>query len=139
MRLSQRGRLEQIEFRKDINGLPAIAVIAVVLYHYGVPCFAGGFVGVDVFFVISGFLLTSIVHRRLQEDSFSAAQFLLNRLRRIFPALAILAIACVVWASFFYLPEDYSRLVRNATAALLFGQTILSSNDAGGSLPLTPG
>jgi peptidoglycan/LPS O-acetylase OafA/YrhL len=121
-----------MEFRKDINGLRAIAVLAVVLYHYGVPYFAGGFVGVDVFFVISGFLLTSIAHRRLQEDSFSAAQFLLNRLRRIFPALAILAIACVVWASFFYLPEDYSRLVRNATAALLFRSNYSFLDDAGG-------
>lgn len=121
-----------MKFRQDINGLRAIAVAAVVFYHYGVPYFGGGFVGVDVFFVISGFLLTSIAHRNLQEGSFSVSQFLLNRLRRIFPALVVLTVASVLWAAFFYLPADYTRLVRNATSALLFRSNYAFLNDAGG-------
>lgn len=121
-----------MEFRKDINGLRAIAVIAVVLFHYGVKYFGGGYVGVDVFFVISGFLLTSIVHGKLQKRQFSAVQFLLNRLRRIFPALLMTVIGCWLWATAFYLPDDMSRLVRNGTAALLFRSNYAFLGDAGG-------
>ncbi|APA90230.1 acyltransferase (plasmid) [Paraburkholderia sprentiae WSM5005] len=121
-----------MEFRKDINGLRAIAVIAVVLFHYGVRYFDGGYVGVDVFFVISGFLLTSIAHRRIQAGQFSAVQFLLNRLRRIYPALLMMVIACYVWATLFYLPDDLSRLVRNGTAALLFRSNYAFLGDVGG-------
>lgn len=121
-----------MEFRKDINGLRAIAVIAVVLFHYGVRYFDGGYVGVDVFFVISGFLLTSIAHSRLQMHQFSAVQFLLNRLRRIFPALLVMVIGCWLWATAFYLPDDFSRLVRNGTAALLFRSNFAFLGDVGG-------
>ncbi len=121
-----------MEFRKDISGLRAIAVIAVVLFHYGVRYFDGGYVGVDVFFVISGFLLTSIAHSKLQKRQFSAVQFLLNRLRRIFPALLVTVIGCWIWATVFYLPDDFSRLVRNGTAALLFRSNYAFLGDAGG-------
>ncbi|CAE6823315.1 hypothetical protein R70006_06312 [Paraburkholderia domus] len=121
-----------MEFRKDVNGLRAIAVIAVVLFHYGVRHFDGGFVGVDVFFVISGFLLTSIAHGRLQKLQFSAVQFLLNRLRRIFPALLVTVIGCWIWATLFYLPDDFSRLVRNGTATFLFRSNYAFLSDAGG-------
>nr|WP_275426094.1 MULTISPECIES: acyltransferase family protein [Paraburkholderia] len=115
-----------------MNGLRAIAVIAVVLFHYGVRYFDGGYVGVDVFFVISGFLLTSIAHGRLQKRQYSAVQFLLNRLRRIFPALLVTVIGCWIWATLFYLPDDLSRLVRNGTAALLFRSNYAFLGDAGG-------
>ncbi|WP_322059270.1 acyltransferase family protein [Paraburkholderia sp. J63] len=121
-----------MEFRKDINGLRAIAVIAVVFFHYGVGFFGGGYIGVDVFFVISGFLLTSIAHRRLQAGQFSGGQFLLNRLRRIFPALLVTVIASCTWASLFYLPDDFIRLVRNGTASLLFRSNYAFLSDAGG-------
>ncbi|SDR62729.1 acyltransferase family protein [Paraburkholderia tuberum] len=121
-----------MEFRKDINGLRAIAVIAVVLFHYGVRYFDGGYVGVDVFFVISGFLLTSIAHGRLQKRQYSAVQFMLNRLRRIFPALLVTVIGSWIWATLFYLPDDFSRLVRNGTAALLFRSNYAFLGDAGG-------
>lgn len=121
-----------MEFRKDINGLRGIAVLAVVLFHYGVRFFDGGFVGVDVFFVISGFLLTSIAHRQIQSGRFSAVRFLLNRLRRIYPALLLMVIACWLWAMLFYLPDDLSRLVRNGTASLLFRSNYAFLSDAGG-------
>ena len=77
-------------FRYDINGLRAWAVVAVVLYHFGVPGFAGGFVGVDVFFVISGFLMTGIIITGLERGNFSLWGFYLARARRIIPALLVL-------------------------------------------------
>lgn len=76
------------DFRSDINGLRAWAVVAVILYHFGVPGFGGGFVGVDVFFVISGFLMTGIVVKGLERGNFSLIGFYLARARRIIPALA---------------------------------------------------
>ncbi|CCD36120.1 possible acyltransferase family protein [Candidatus Paraburkholderia kirkii UZHbot1] len=122
---------DPMEFRKDINGLRAVAVAAAVLFHYGVAQAGVGFVGV-VFFMISGFLLTSIAYRRLKERRFWVAGFLLNCMRRIFPALVVLALACVVWGGFHYLPPDYTRLVRNATSAMLFRSNYAFVSDAGG-------
>src|SRR5690606_20212770 len=81
---------KQGEFRADINGLRAWAVVAVVLYHFAVPGFAGGFVGVDVFFVISGFLMTGIIISGLHGNTFSLWNFYLARARRIMPALLLL-------------------------------------------------
>ena len=82
------------DFRKDINGLRAWAVVAVVLYHFGVPGVRGGFIGVDVFFVISGFLMTGLVIKRLDQSGsgkrFALLNFYLARARRIVPALAVL-------------------------------------------------
>ena len=72
-------------FRADINGLRAWAVVAVVLYHFGVPGLSGGFVGVDVFFVISGLLMTGIIIEALQAERFSLVKFYLARARRILP------------------------------------------------------
>ena len=79
-------------FRTDIGGLRAIAVISVVLFHFGVTGFSGGFVGVDIFFVISGFLMTGIVARGLDNKNFSFVNFYLARARRIVPALFFLTI-----------------------------------------------
>ena len=64
-----------IAYRADIDGLRAIAVVAVVLFHLGLESFSGGYVGVDIFFVISGYLITSIIVRELQENRFSIARF----------------------------------------------------------------
>jgi len=120
-----------MEFRKDINGLRAIAVAAVVLYHLGIAPFTGGFIGVDIFFVISGFLLTSITLREIQAGTFSPRVFLMRRVRRIFPALVITTLACVVWAGHFYLPGDYRRMVRDATAVLIMRSNYVFHADTG--------
>ena len=79
-------------FRSDINGLRAWAVVAVILFHFGIPGFGGGFVGVDIFFVISGFLMTGIILRYLQNDSSKSPamfvfDFYIARAKRIIPAL----------------------------------------------------
>lgn len=108
-----------LNFRKDINGLRAIAVIFVVLYHFKVPFFSGGFVGVDIFFVISGFLLTSIASHEMTKGTFTRANFLAHRLRRIYPALAVVIIFCLAFGYQSYLPDDYRALVKNGFSALI--------------------
>ena len=77
----------KLAYRPDIDGLRAIAVLAVLFFHTEVPGFGGGFVGVDIFFVISGFLITSILVNDIKEDNYSIARFYERRIRRIFPAL----------------------------------------------------
>ena len=76
-----------LSYRPDIDSLRALAVAAVVLFHYRVPGFSGGFVGVDVFFVISGYLITGLILKEMGEGRFSLRQFYERRIRRIFPAL----------------------------------------------------
>src|SRR5258705_109591 len=96
----------RLKYRPDIDGLRAIAIVPVVLCHFGVPGFEGGFVGVDIFFVISGFLITSIIHPELQAGDFSLFSFYERRVRRILPALFAVVAACVVVATLFFLPYD---------------------------------
>ncbi|WP_134497440.1 acyltransferase family protein [Microvirga pakistanensis] len=106
----------KINYRPEIDGLRAIAVVPVILFHAGFSWFSGGFVGVDVFFVISGFLITSIVLADLEASRFSIRTFYERRARRILPALFVVVAACVP-AAWLLLP--YSQLVE-------FGQSVLS-------------
>lgn len=109
-------------FRPDINGLRAWAVVAVILYHFIVPGFTGGFVGVDVFFVISGFLMTGIIVRGLERDGtrWSILSFYLARARRIVPALAVLCAALLLIGRCVLLPIDYKMLATHVVFALGF-------------------
>lgn len=88
------------QFRNDINGLRAWAVIAVVLYHFNIPGFTGGFIGVDIFFVISGFLMTGIIVSGLETNNFSLWNFYLARARRIIPPLLVLCSALLIFGWF---------------------------------------
>jgi peptidoglycan/LPS O-acetylase OafA/YrhL len=108
------------KFRHDINALRALAVTAVVLYHFKVAAIPGGFVGVDVFFVISGYLMTQIIMTRLQSDSFSLRQFYYDRANRIVPGLATLCACLIVFGFFFIDPFTYNRLTYSTIPALLF-------------------
>ena len=119
-------------FRTDINGLRAWAVVAVVLYHFGVPGFGGGFVGVDVFFVISGFLMTGIVVRGLEgERSFSISGFYAARARRIVPALVVLCTVLLV-AGWWALPAiEYKKLGTHAALSLTFLSNFLFWRESG--------
>lgn len=107
-------------FRSDINGLRAIAVIAVVFYHFGLKGFSGGFSGVDIFFVISGFLMTGIIFRQTAVGKFSLIGFYLSRARRIIPALAVLCIALLAGGWFFLIPSDYKVLGKHAASSIGF-------------------
>ena len=118
-------------FRGDINGLRAWAVAAVVLYHFGAPGFSGGFVGVDIFFVISGFLMTGIVVSGLERRTFSLLAFYLARARRILPALIVLCAVLVVLGWWALLPPDYKTLGSHAMFSLAFLSNIKFWSEAG--------
>jgi peptidoglycan/LPS O-acetylase OafA/YrhL len=105
--------------RPDIDGLRAVAVLLVVLFHTGSPHFSGGFVGVDIFFVISGYLISGIIFREVAQDRFSLLGFYERRIRRIFPALLVVLIACSVATYFVFLPQDLVRFAHSLLAALL--------------------
>jgi peptidoglycan/LPS O-acetylase OafA/YrhL len=122
-------------FRRDINGLRAWAVIAVILFHFGIPGFDGGFVGVDVFFVISGFLMTKIIIDKLDHSSgisgFSVFYFYLGRARRIIPALIALC-AFLLFVGWFILPPvDYRELGTHVISSLGFLSNIKFWKEAG--------
>ncbi|WP_249679454.1 acyltransferase family protein [Pseudomonas abieticivorans] len=107
-------------FNANINALRALAVMAVVLFHFNPALFHGGFIGVDVFFVISGYLMTGIVFSGLENRSFSLLRFYMARARRIIPALMGLCIALMV-LGFLYLPiDDYRAILRAIKSSLLF-------------------
>ena len=105
-------------YRQDIDGLRAIAVLLVVLFHAGLPGVPGGFVGVDVFFVISGYLITVNVHGDLLADRFSIVGFYERRARRILPALFVM-MAGVAVGSALFLPDDFKLFAESAAAAAL--------------------
>ncbi len=106
-------------YRKEIDGLRAIAVIPVVLFHAGIPGFEGGYVGVDVFFVISGYLITQIVAAEVDANAFSLLGFYERRIRRIFPALFVMLAATTVVGYILFLPDDYAAYSKTALSALV--------------------
>ena len=110
----------RLSYRPDIDGLRAIAVAIVVAFHAGVPGFTGGFVGVDVFFVISGFLISSIILRQLSRSQFTIADFYTRRVRRIFPALLVVLAACLLFGGFVLLPNELEQLGQHIGSAAIF-------------------
>lgn len=95
-----------MNYRPEIDGLRAVAVLAVIIFHAGVPYISGGFVGVDVFFVISGYLITSIIAMELDKKEFSIVRFYERRARRILPALFVVLAITSITASFIMLPFE---------------------------------
>lgn len=96
-------------YRADIDGLRALAVISVIFYHLGVTGFSGGFVGVDVFFVISGFLITRLILADIEKDKFSFVRFYGRRARRLFPAFFFMLVVSSVFSYIMFTPEHFSR------------------------------
>lgn len=103
-------RVHAVKYRPDIDGLRAIAVLAVVLFHFGVPGLTGGFIGVDVFFVISGYLITTIVAREIENNSFSYLSFYTRRALRILPAAILVVLATVACGYWLLLPSEFANL-----------------------------
>ena len=112
------------QYRPDIDGLRAVAVLSVVLYHAGVPVMPGGYIGVDIFFVISGYLITRIIAREIAENRFSILTFYERRTRRIFPALFAMLVASVVAASIIALPGEFEDFGNSLAASALFVSNI---------------
>lgn len=111
-------------YRADVDGLRAIAVGTVVLFHAGIETFSGGYVGVDVFFVISGFLITKIILLDIKANEFTIKNFYDRRIRRIFPLLFSMMLACMLASSWLLLPTDFYNLGLSVIATTLFASNI---------------
>lgn len=118
-------------YRADIDGLRAVAIITVVLFHFFPRVLPAGFIGVDIFFVISGYLMSSIVFKWLTDGTFSAKVFYLNRLKRIFPALIIVLSSCLLGGYFMLLPDEFSMLGKHTAAGFGFVQNIVLYMESG--------
>jgi peptidoglycan/LPS O-acetylase OafA/YrhL len=118
-------------YRADIDGLRAVAVLAVIAFHAFPEHVPGGFIGVDVFFVISGFLITSIIVKDLRSGSFTLLEFYARRARRILPALIVLLLACLAFGWFALLPDEYELLSKHVTGAALFVSNFLLWQERG--------
>lgn len=132
----------RVEYRPDIDGLRAIAVISVFLYHLNFPFTPGGFVGVDVFYVISGYVILKGLAPDIVEKKFSLIGFYDKRLRRIYPALILVVALCLLVGYFVATPKEYVSLAETSAAALLSGSNIYFHDRlgyfaaAGNTLPL---
>ncbi|SHG88063.1 Peptidoglycan/LPS O-acetylase OafA/YrhL, contains acyltransferase and SGNH-hydrolase domains [Kaistia soli DSM 19436] len=122
---------ESKKFRSDINGLRAIAVAAVVLFHFEIAGFSGGFVGVDVFFVISGYLMTKIIFDRIDRGTFSILGFFYDRARRIVPALIVLCAVLLGVAWFVLIPNDLLVLGKHSASAVMFLSNLVFWKESG--------
>lgn len=123
--------MQKKSFREDINGLRAIAVLSVLLFHFKSSYLPGGFAGVDVFFVISGFLMTSIIFRGIESNTFSIIEFLKSRAKRIVPAL-MLVIGIVLAVGYVaFDPSSYKIVGKHAVASLLFISNIIYNRESG--------
>jgi peptidoglycan/LPS O-acetylase OafA/YrhL len=118
-------------YRPDIDGLRAVAVLAVIGYHAYPARIPGGFVGVDVFFVISGFLISGIIFKELESGRFSFAAFYARRIRRIFPALGLVLCACLALGWFLLLTDEYILLGKHTLAGAAFGPNFVLLKESG--------
>lgn len=109
-----------MQYRREIDGLRALAVVPVVLFHAGFQTFSGGFVGVDVFFVISGYLISTILIAELDAGQFTLTGFYERRARRILPALFLMMAVCLPFAWFWLLPQDMKKFTDSLAAVVFF-------------------
>lgn len=118
-------------YRPDIDGLRAIAILSVVVFHAFPGIMRGGFVGVDIFFVISGYLISSIIFRSLNNSDFSFTEFYAHRVHRIFPALAVVLIAAYSIGWFILLPDEFKQLGKHIAAGAGYVQNFVLLGEAG--------
>ncbi|KTD25566.1 acyltransferase family protein [Legionella maceachernii] len=119
------------KYRADIDGLRAIAVLSVIGFHAFPKLFKGGFIGVDVFFVISGFLISTILFESLERETFSFIDFYRKRIKRIFPALLLILSFCVALGWFVLLPDEYTQLGKHIAGGAGFISNFLLWNESG--------
>lgn len=115
-----------IKYRADIDGLGGVAILMVVIYHFWPKLLPGGFIGVDIFFVISGFLITSIIYKEKRENKFSFTHFYLRRMKRILPAFFTMLLLTSLAAYFILLPDDLRNFALYATYSSAYLSNILS-------------
>jgi len=120
-----------LSYRPDIDGLRALAVLSVVLFHAFPEWIHGGFIGVDIFFVISGYIISSIILKDLENQTFSFSNFYIRRIKRIFPALLTVLISCLVFGWFFLLADEYKELGKHAFGASTFTNNFMLWQESG--------
>jgi peptidoglycan/LPS O-acetylase OafA/YrhL len=120
-----------MKYRKEIDGLRAFAVIPVILFHAGFSQFSGGFVGVDVFFVISGYLITTIILAEKENGTFSLVNFYERRARRIIPALFVVLLVSTLFSWLWLSPSHMKDFSQSLIAVSLFSSNILFWQETG--------
>lgn len=120
-----------MKYRPEINGLRSIAVVPVILFHAGFTIFSGGYIGVDVFFVISGYLITSIIISELEQGHFSVIGFYERRARRILPALFLVLLFCIPFAWLWMLPSQLKGFSQSLVAVSVFASNVLFWYESG--------
>ncbi|MDE2029716.1 MAG: acyltransferase [Alphaproteobacteria bacterium] len=128
---SQQSHLSRPHYRPDIDGLRAIAVLAVVAFHAFPNWVRGGFTGVDVFFVISGYLISTIIFENLDKGTFSFSEFYARRIKRIFPDLILVLVACFAFGWFALLADEYKQLGKHIAAGAGFIANIVLWRESG--------
>lgn len=129
--------MTKIKYRSDIDGLRAIAVILVVFYHVGFGFFSGGFIGVDVFFVISGYLITTIIKSEVESKTFSLSRFFARRIKRIVPGLFVVLVASSAAAWLILFPKDFLVYSDNLLATSISLSNYFLVNHASGYFSLS--
>ncbi len=120
-----------LSYRRDIDGLRGLAVVSVVLFHAGISIFEGGFIGVDIFFVISGYLITSIIKEEMSRGWFSIVSFYERRIRRIFPALFSVVFLSSIAAYYIFMPVPFRDFGQSLVACTLFVSNFLFRLESG--------
>ena len=120
-----------MNYRSEIDGLRALAVLPVIIFHAGLQWFSGGFVGVDIFFVISGYLITNIIISEMAEDSFSLKNFYERRARRILPALFFVTVVCMPFAWMWLAPSDLKDFGNSVASVGIFTSNIFFWSELG--------
>ena len=123
--------LSNPKYRPEIDGLRALAILPVILFHAGSQVFSGGFVGVDVFFVISGYLITTIILAERETGTFSLLNFYERRARRILPALFFVMLTCLPFALIWLIPKDIMEFSQSLITVPVFASNILFLNQSG--------
>lgn len=120
-----------MKYRSEIDGLRSVAVIPVIFFHAGISIFKGGFIGVDVFFVISGYLITTIILTEMGQSRFSIANFYERRVRRILPALFLVMLVSLPFAWFWLIPSDLKNFSQSLAAVSSFSSNFLFWRESG--------
>lgn len=118
-------------YRSDIDGLRAVAVMSVLIFHAFPSILPGGFVGVDVFFIISGFLITGILLNEFDNTTFSFKEFYARRIKRLYPALLLMLTTCLIYGYFVLLPGEFAQLAKHTTASSLFINNYILYSEVG--------
>jgi peptidoglycan/LPS O-acetylase OafA/YrhL len=120
-----------LRYRPDIDGLRALAVLPVLLYHAFPTAMPGGFIGVDIFFVISGYLITGIIHQQMLAKTFGIAGFYARRIRRIFPALIVVVLVTLLIGCYSLPPREMTSLGSNIAGSAVFIQNFVLLGQVG--------